>query len=105
MDNFENTLNLILDVAYQSDLRVYGVAYAEINRSNIVDLKHILKTVYDLACGEQQHRIDELQAKIDEVLKACDNLRTDSIREHCAEYDKGWKDCATSIYHQLKRVK
>ena len=54
---------------------------------------------------EQQKKIDELQGRIDEVLKACDNLRTDSIREHCAEYDKGWKDCATTIYHQLKRVK
>lgn len=46
----------------------------------------------------------ELQCRIDEVLKACNKLRTDSIREHRAEYDKGWKDCATSIYHQLKRV-
>ena len=71
MDNFENTLNLILDVAYQSDLRVYDVAYAEINRSNIVDLKHTLKTVYDLACGEQQHRIDGLQKSIDDLKSFC----------------------------------
>ena len=50
----------------------------------------------------KQAKIDELQARIDEVLKACDNLRTDLIRENHVEYDKGWKDCATSIYHQLK---
>ena len=50
----------------------------------------------------QQAKIDELQARVDVVLKACDNLRKDIIREHHAEYDKGWKDCATSIYHQLK---
>lgn len=50
----------------------------------------------------QQKKIDKLQAKVDEVLKVCDNLRTDLIRENHVEYDKGWKDCATSIYHQLK---
>ena len=50
----------------------------------------------------QQKKIDKLQAKVDEVLKVCNNLRTDLIRENHAEYDKGWKDCATSIYHQLK---
>ena len=51
---------------------------------------------------EHKDKIDELQARIDEVLKACDNLRTDLLRENHVEYDKGWKDCATSIYHQLK---
>ena len=60
-----------------------------------------------LACCREENKahlekIDELQARVDEVLKACDNLRKDIIREHHAEYDKGWKDCATSIYHQLK---
>lgn len=50
----------------------------------------------------QQKKIDKLQAKVDEVLKVCDNLRTDLIRENHVEYDKGWKDCASSIYHQLK---
>lgn len=50
----------------------------------------------------QQAKIDELQARIDGVLKACDNLRTDLIRENHVEYDKGWKDCATSIYYHLK---
>lgn len=50
----------------------------------------------------QQKKIDKLQAKVDELLKVCDNLRTDLIRENHVEYDKGWKDCATSIYHQLK---
>lgn len=50
----------------------------------------------------KQTKLDELQARIDEVLKACDNLRTDLIRENHVEYDKGWKDCATSIYYQLK---
>ena len=67
------------------------------------DMKTIqrLESVID----ENNAEIKELQGRIDEVLKACNNLRTDSIREHCAEYDKGWKDCATTIYHQLKRVK
>ena len=51
---------------------------------------------------EHKDKIDELQARVDEVLKVCDNLRTDLIRENHVEYDKGWKDCATSIYHQLK---
>ena len=50
----------------------------------------------------QQKKIDKLQAKVDEVLKVCDNLRTDLIRENHVEYDKGWRDCAASIYHQLK---
>ena len=50
----------------------------------------------------KQTKIDDLQARIDEVLKACDNLRTDLIRENHVEYDKGWKDCATSIYYQLR---
>ena len=62
-------------------------------------------TISKEAWNYQQDKIDKLQGRIDEVLKACDNLRTDSIREHCAEYDKGWKDCATTFYHQLKRVK
>lgn len=54
------------------------------------------------AWKHQQAKIDELQARVDGVLKACNNLRTDLIRENHVEYDKGWKDCATSIYYQLK---
>lgn len=59
-------------------------------------------TISKEAWNYQQDKIDDLQARIDEVLKACDNLRTDLIRENHVEYDKGWKDCATSIYYQLK---
>lgn len=46
-----------------------------------------------------QTEIDELQARFEVVLKACDNLRKDIIREHHAEYDKGWKDSATIVYY------
>lgn len=58
--------------------------------------------IYNLGVESQQDKIDELQGRINEVLRACDNLRKDLIRENHVEYDKGWKDCATSIYYQLK---
>ena len=69
----------------------------ELNERNSEE-KRILHNVIEM----NQTKIDELQARIDEVLKACDNLRTDLLRENHVEYDKGWKDCATSIYYQLR---
>ena len=48
--------------------------------------------------------IARLQSGFDELKKMAFNLKTDVLRENHVEYDKGWKDCATSFYQELNRI-
>lgn len=51
--------------------------------------------------GQQskQNEVDKLIAILGQVTKACFHIKDGTIREHCKEYDKGWRDCAISISH------
>lgn len=52
----------------------------------------------------QEVEIARLQRGLDELRKMAFNLKTDLLRENHVEYDKGWKDCASSFYHEINRI-
>lgn len=52
----------------------------------------------------QEAEIARLQRGLDELRKMAFNLKTDLLRENHVEYDKGWKDCASSFYHEINRI-
>lgn len=75
----------------------------EIDELNLT-IKRLLTSEEDIARGckhwRDSHR--ELDERVGYILKVCEDLKNDSIRENHKEYDKGWRDCATSILHQLR---
>ena len=91
----------MIEFEYLTNPEKYHTVPPRLEGENDEQYKARLKA-YVQGVESQQAKIDELQKRIDEVLKTCNNLRTDLIRENHVEYDKGWKDCATIIYHQLK---
>lgn len=75
----------------------------EIDELNLT-IKRLITSEEDIARGckhwRDSHR--ELDERVGNILKVCEDLKNDSIRENHKEYDKGWRDCATSILHQLR---
>lgn len=55
-------------------------------------------------CLAQEAEIARLQSGFDDLKKMAFNLKTDLLRENHVEYDKGWKDCASSFYHEINRI-
>lgn len=75
----------------------------EIDELNLT-IKRLITSEEDIARGckhwRDSHR--ELDERVGYILKVCENLKNDSLRENHKEYDKGWRDCASSILHQLR---
>lgn len=105
--NFEDVLD-----QEKSELIEAFLVFGEGKRLNkvLADLEMNRPEFYKFyQAGQQskQEEVDQLNCILDEVLKFCLHIKEGVFREHCQEYDKGWRDCAISIRHhvEMKKIK
>ena len=78
------------------DLRMSG----EFEHSN----KETHTAYLGFRAGQQfkQADVDELQKRIDGVVKKLQLIKADTLRPSHYDYDKGWRDCAITALNGLK---